>query len=163
MALFSQHWLIQSAIAKSWTMGFHPALADLDRKLALRNAATYAHVTLDEEKVRNWKDHDNTIDWFSQCIPTLAQGPVVMITHHAPSPQSFNNGYREESSKPFYVNDLESFINKNSNIKYWVHGHIHETNNYQIGECNVVSNPRGYYKYGTNEEFLMNKTILINS
>lgn len=109
------------------------------------------------------KENDNTVKWFNQCIPTLAQGPVVVITHHAPSPQSFNNGYREESSKPFYVNDLESFINKNKNIKYWVHGHIHETNNYQIGECNVVSNPRGYYKYGTNEEFLMNKTILINS
>lgn len=109
------------------------------------------------------KDHDNTINWFGQCVPTLAQGPVVMITHHAPSPKSFSCGYRDEEAKPAYVSDMESFIKKNDNISLWVHGHIHETNSYHIGNCRVVSNPRGYVDYGVNPEFSTETVVEINN
>jgi hypothetical protein len=26
----------------------------------------------------------------------------------------------------------------------WVHGHVHAKNDYIVGNCRVVSNPRGY-------------------
>jgi len=29
-----------------------------------------------------------------------------------------------------------------------VHGHIHESFDYQVGNCRVVCNPRGYLQHG---------------
>ena len=95
--------------------------------------------------------HIESVKWFNQCLPTL-NGPVFMITHHAPSYRSFD-GYREEGVMGAYATPMESFIEKHPSIKFWGHGHIHSTSNYMIGNCNVVSNPRGYFKYETNIAF----------
>ena len=109
------------------------------------------------------KDHHNTVEWFQQVVPTLKQGPVVMITHHAPSLLSFRCGYREESAMPAYVSDQEKFIRDNNNIMMWVHCHIHETNDYMVGQCRVVSNPRGYCGYQLNETFDVDKELELNN
>ncbi len=71
--------------------------------------------------------------------------PVVMITHHAPSRQSIHRAYAND----FYLN--ESFCNnldyqfQHSNLKLWIHGHVHTPFDYQMSDtCRVVCNPRGY-------------------
>ena len=97
------------------------------------------------------KEHIHTSEWFNQCLPTL-RGPVMMITHHAPSYRSFD-GYREREVMGAYATPMDNFIKKNENIKMWAHGHIHANNNYMINQCRVVSNPRGYYKHETNIAF----------
>jgi hypothetical protein len=43
-----------------------------------------------------------------------------------------------------YASSLDEFILDNPNIKVWVHGHMHDPNNYVIGDTRVLSNPRGY-------------------
>lgn len=108
------------------------------------------------------KEHGNTSTWFDQVLPTL-NGPVVVITHHAPSEQSFKADYREEEIKPAYVVNMEPLMKKSDNVKLWIHGHIHETNDYQVAGCRVVSNPRGYYGFELNPGFDVNKTVEINN
>lgn len=71
----------------------------------------------------------------------------VMVTHHAPSSVSIsaehhhtsvcNDAYYEELSDRIYESD----------IKVAVHGHVHTPVEYNIGECRVISNPRGQYGY----------------
>ena len=81
--------------------------------------------------------------------PVLVKSPNPEITPEIVSlPES---KYYDMLSRA-YANDLEAFIRENTNIKYWFHGHIHEYNNYMIGETNIVSNPRGYYKHHECEE-----------
>ena len=46
-----------------------------------------------------------------------------------------------------YCSDLSETILDNENIKYWVHGHVHDDFDYTIGETRVACNPRGYAKY----------------
>ena len=74
-----------------------------------------------------------------------------MITHHSPSPQSVKGRY--EDSVGMYSTNMEKFIQSNDNIKYWVHGHIHHNNDYKVGECRIISNPRGYSGYEVNPMF----------
>jgi hypothetical protein len=50
-----------------------------------------------------------------------------------------------------YVSDLDDLIFDNPQIKYWSHGHTHESVDYMIGDCRVVCNPRGYYNGYNNE------------
>ena len=52
-----------------------------------------------------------------------------------------------------YATDMEYFIKSNTNIKYWVHGHVHENSDYMISQCRVVANPRGYYPDELNSNF----------
>jgi hypothetical protein len=34
-----------------------------------------------------------------------------------------------------------------------VHGHIHENNDYMVGNCRIISNPRGYHGMELNPNF----------
>lgn len=71
-------------------------------------------------------------------------GPVVAITHMAPSPKSIHPQYAEY----FHINgayhsDLEYLMK--GNLKLWVHGHMHNSFDYKINNTRVIDNPRGYY------------------
>ena len=93
-----------------------------------------------EETLRN--ENKKNIQFLKETIPTLDN--VIVITHHSPSMLSVDDSRKELGVSNGYANDLDSFIEENTNIKYWFHGHIHESNNYIVGETNVISNPRGY-------------------
>lgn len=95
-------------------------------------------------------EHNNSRYWLSQCLPFL-RGDVFVFTHHSPSYASAG-GYNEELSFA-YCSDLNDFIRQHPNVRYWAHGHIHESNNYHIGMCNVISNPRGYDNFRLNPSF----------
>ena len=96
-------------------------------------------------------EHTETREWFDKCLDSL-NGPVVMITHHAPSILSIT-GYVGNELQAAYYTDMSSLIEKYPNIQSWCHGHVHVTSNYFIGECNVVANPFGYYDRALNPQF----------
>ncbi len=102
--------------------------------------------------------HKEAMNYLESVIPTLSCN-VFVITHHAPSFESISNEYRSADVQGAYASDLTSFIEANPNIKFWTHGHVHETNNYMVGETNVISNPRGYHQYGENGSFDSNVEI----
>jgi Icc-related predicted phosphoesterase len=83
-----------------------------------------------EEKLKEFKDQN-----------------IWVLTHHGPSYQSVHEKYRRGRgiANGAYVSNLDNLILDNPQIKYWSHGHTHESMNYHIGECRVVCNPRGYY------------------
>lgn len=67
--------------------------------------------------------------------------PDVVISHFAPNNRSVNAKYRNEGLANYaYYSD----INIPDSVKLWVHGHMHDACDYQIGNTRVVCNPRGY-------------------
>lgn len=89
------------------------------------------------------KENHNTIEWFEQCLPTL-NGNVFMITHHCPSFKSIDEDYTGSDVVTAYASNFEDLIKKYDNIKYWAHGHVHSSKCYPVGQCIVLSNPKGY-------------------
>jgi len=76
----------------------------------------------------------------------FSSGADVVVTHMAPSYQSVNAKYknsRDELSNTWYYSELSSYI-LDSGVKLWLHGHMHDAVEYNIGETTVVCNPRGY-------------------
>lgn len=72
----------------------------------------------------------------------------VVVTHHAPSGQSISEEFRNDRQmNGAYFSNLENLILSNPNCVLWTHGHVHNYNNYKIGETTVLSNPRGYMGY----------------
>jgi len=76
----------------------------------------------------------------------------VVVTHHAPSPQSIPVGYRELSVNGCYVSDLSGLIEQ-FGPTVWCHGHTHVKHDYRIGGTRVLCNPRGYASYETTEGY----------
>lgn len=91
----------------------------------------------------------------------------IVMTHHTPSMKSCHPRYGTNLINYAYSNTrLEDFILDNPNIKYWVHGHTHDSFDYKIGECRVLCNPRGYARFSEpsiceNEMFDLNLTLEI--
>lgn len=80
--------------------------------------------------------------------------PVVVITHMGPSHKSVNWKYEGELTNGAYVSDLSNLILDNPNIKAWVHGHVHDPVSYDIGDCRVHCNPRGYIPWEEGNGFI---------
>ena len=95
-------------------------------------------------------EHDNSVEWLRQVLPTL-RGKKVIISHHAPSQRSLSGRYNCQLGGA-YASDLDKLV-ADSGATYWLHGHIHVSNDYKVGECRVVSNPHGYHPDGLNCDY----------
>ena len=104
-------------------------------------------------------EHKKAIKYLNDTLPKLKE-PTVVITHHAPSPQSLGD-YVDEELKYAYHTDLTELIEKHQPVLF-CHGHIHNSNDYSIGETRVVANPRGYCDVMPNEDFELDKTIVLD-
>lgn len=70
-------------------------------------------------------------------------GPTVVITHHAPHPNSVPDRFSGSALNAAYASDLTDLIER-GRPNLWVHGHMHDASDYMVGQTRVVSNPRGY-------------------
>ena len=87
--------------------------------------------------------HAESMQWLVEQTAALRGRKVVVVTHSAPSPQSIPPRYRNSPLNPAFASNLEPFI-KASSVSLWIHGHIHETADYEVGSTRIVANPRGY-------------------
>ena len=79
-------------------------------------------------------------------LVTYKDKKVVVMTHHAPSLRSTHPRYGG-TNNPInwaYCSELDYFVEQHPQIKYWVHGHTHDSHAYKIAETQVYCNPRGY-------------------
>ena len=69
-------------------------------------------------------------------LDTVRPGDVV-VTHHAPSIQSVEDRYKNSPFNCFFISDQENLI-INNEPRLWIHGHVHNLCNYNIGNTMVV-------------------------
>jgi predicted phosphodiesterase len=97
------------------------------------------------------EDHKKMLDYARivyEGMPPWKQ--MVFVGHHTPSHFSCHPQYKDDTlMNGGYHSDLTEFILDRPGIKLWTHGHTHEEFDYEIGDCRVVCNPRGYIGYET--------------
>lgn len=79
-------------------------------------------------------------------IPKEVDKKKLVITHHLPCWLSVSDDRLNDPLTDAYATELSEMI-FDSGIDCWVHGHSHEEVEYDLENCKVVSNPRGYYGY----------------
>jgi len=87
--------------------------------------------------------HKNSINWLANSLKQSDCATNVVVTHHAPSLNSVPERYKDEIVTAAYASDLSEFIEEHKPDS-WLHGHLHASSNYRMGQCNVVCNPKGY-------------------
>lgn len=96
-------------------------------------------------------EHKKTIGMFEEYLSNVLESgnnsPIVCITHHAPSLKSIMPKYLMSSINPGFASDLDYLTMLTPNLKYWIHGHMHDKMGYKLNGCQVLCNPHGYIDY----------------
>lgn len=88
--------------------------------------------------------HRASVDWLKTQLE-LDKRKTVVIGHHAPSRQSIHPRYANQvHMNGAFASDLEWMMQDADHIALWVHGHVHNTHDYMIGNTRVLCNPHGY-------------------
>lgn len=90
----------------------------------------------------NW--HHNSVKWLTKALYEQELGSKrIICTHHAPSRKSLSPQFFSDPVSAAYASSLDGFV-AYSGAKYWFHGHLHNSVDYELGDTRIISNPRGY-------------------
>ena len=90
----------------------------------------------------------------------IQEGDIV-VTHHAPCWSSISRRFVNSELNRFYVcNMVHEILTLKPAI--WIHGHVHSSNDYVVGDTRVISNPCGYYGRDVNPTFTFKKVVEID-
>lgn len=87
--------------------------------------------------------HRRSREFLEGALAQAFGGPTVVVTHHAPHPGSIHARFKDDPVNPAFVSDLSALIEA-ARPALWVHGHVHNSFDYRVGETRIVCNPRGY-------------------
>lgn len=87
--------------------------------------------------------HMASRQWLAEELAKPFEGKTVVVTHHGPHPLSIHPRYAGDKLNATYVSDLSQLLPQ---VDLWLHGHVHDSFDYQVGRCRVVANPAGYVR-----------------
>lgn len=85
--------------------------------------------------------HEASRDWLAARLDESFDGPTVVVTHHSPHPNSVHPRFAGSPLNAAFVSDLSPLMGK---AKLWIHGHVHDSFDYELAGTRVIANPRGY-------------------
>lgn len=109
----------------------------------------YKRISLSKKPFRKFKPihsfrrHDASMRFLSVSLARTDVRKKVVVTHHAPSSRSISRFFRDDSLAPCYASDCDALI-REAEPDLWVHGHVHQGLDYNLGFTRIVCNPRGY-------------------
>ena len=87
--------------------------------------------------------HSETVPQIERFLKSGDPRRSVVVTHHAPSIHSLPERRRSERVSCAYASHLDPLITTYAPL-LWIHGHIHHSQDYEIGRTRILSNPRAY-------------------
>jgi hypothetical protein len=96
--------------------------------------------------------HTASRDWLAVMLAEPFDGKTVVVTHHAPSSQSVHPRYARNLLTPAFASNLENIMD-GDRTALWIHGHMHESFDYEVYGTRVICNPRGYAPNALNPDF----------
>jgi Icc-related predicted phosphoesterase len=102
---------------------------------------------------------DETVDLFDvskkyifKLLKHRKNKKTVVVTHHGISSLSIADCYKYNDLNPVYITDLSNEIIDNGPT-LWIHGHVHRSADYIIGDTRVIVNPYGYKDHDENPDY----------
>lgn len=88
------------------------------------------------------REHETSRAWLTSELARPYDGNTVVVTHHGPHPLSVHPRYAGDPLNAAFVSDLSELLEQGPDL--WLHGHVHDSFDYNVNGCRVVANPRGY-------------------
>ena len=104
---------------------------------------------------------DASVAWLDKKFAEPFEGTTVVISHHAPSLGSINPKYVGSPLNACFVSNIEPQLRR-WNAPLWIHGHLHDSYDYMVGNTRVLCNPRGYVRNDIPENALFDPGLVIS-
>ena len=101
------------------------------------------NVPLTPEDTLRW--HGKTRQWLTAALAEPFAGPTVVVTHHMPHEKSVHPRYARNIVTAAFGSDLSALM---GSAALWIHGHTHDSMDYEVDGTRVLCNPRGYLHPG---------------
>lgn len=85
--------------------------------------------------------HDEARAWLATALEASALDRTVVVSHHAPHRGSLAERFAADLVSAAYVSDRSECL---GGVPLWIHGHTHDSFDYQVGKTRVLCNPLGY-------------------
>jgi predicted phosphodiesterase len=89
--------------------------------------------------------HEASIKWLQNKLETSFDGQTVVVTHHLPSFMSVAPHYQASKLSACFASRLDHLFDIEK-VQLWIHGHTHDSFNYDLNGTRVICNPRGYFR-----------------
>ncbi|WP_103028429.1 metallophosphoesterase [Salinibacter altiplanensis] len=89
--------------------------------------------------------HQTSVRWLQRRLADSPSGvrATIVLTHHPPSPRSVDPRYPHSLTSAAFV-AREGPLVEASGAPLWVHGHVHASFDYRLGDTRVLANPQGH-------------------
>ena len=104
---------------------------------------------------------DESVVWLDKKFAEPFDGTTVVVSHHAPSLGSINPKYAGSPLNACFVSNIEPQLRR-WNAPLWIHGHLHDSYDYAVGNTRVLCNPRGYARDGVTENASFDPGLVIS-
>ncbi len=101
--------------------------------------------------------HEQSRIYLRAVLANPFPGPSVVVTHHAPHPGSVHPRFSSDLLSAAFVSDLSELIEARGPA-LWVHGHVHSSFDYLVGDTRILCNPHGY---GPHENRAFNPALVV--
>jgi len=98
---------------------------------------------------RSIEIHEASLAWLSAKLKEDFVGETVVVTHHLPSMQSVSDRFKMSILSACFASNLDDMFGRSA---LWIHGHTHDSLDYVQNSTRVLCNPRGYSRYGHDQE-----------
>ncbi|QJW84875.1 metallophosphoesterase [Ramlibacter terrae] len=98
--------------------------------------------------------------WLQERLATPHAGPTVVITHHAPSARSIHARFAGSLGNSGFVSNADRLLGA-QRACLWVHGHTHDSFDYDAEGTRVLCNPRGYARDGVMENARFDPALVV--
>lgn len=86
-----------------------------------------------------YRMHHQSVAWLREQFELHRGKRIVVVTHHAPSYRSISPDFATDVLSAGFASHLEALVHS-SGAALWIHGHIHQRFEYQIGQTRIMSN-----------------------
>lgn len=137
--------------ATLWTNLSHPTYAYIAS--TTRDFERIKDLTPNSWNNRHLEDykyiHDNCL------FPEYRNKKKVVITHYLPSPKSIGRLFEGNVMNCIFMSNCEEImaLDEGEAPNVWIHGHTHDSFDYQCHNTRVICNPYGYHGYEINPKF----------
>jgi Icc-related predicted phosphoesterase len=87
--------------------------------------------------------HHQSKTYLAEVLATPFHGHTTVVSHHACHPRSIHPEFMSDSLTGAFASDLSTLIEAHQPT-LWVHGHVHQSFDYRVGETRILCNPHGY-------------------
>ncbi len=134
---------------------------------ALLSMRDYSRIWLDEEQLQRFTPLDSAAlfqrhaAWLGHALAQPHAGPTVVITHHAPSTASIHPRFSGSPLNACFVSRAQHLAG-GDRVQLWIHGHTHDSFDYDLAGTRVLCNPRGYARDGVNENARFDPGLVVD-